>query len=630
MAKPFFRTNAFDSQRSSGYKNTAHALAELIDNSFDANASEVNIFLLEKKDAGRNKISEIVISDNGKGMTKEILEDALAFGGGENFNEEEVIKNKKKGRFGYGLPNASLSQCKSTHVYTWKNKNSILYNYLDIEEQKKAGSIFMPEVQEKEIPKDYHDIIGNLSDSGTVVIWKECDLLSHVKGKNLLDSSSKLLGRLYRYLIKDNKKISFTICTYQDSAKSYKADKSKVFIRPNDPLFLMKDTVIAEALYSESKTPGPSAIFYAKFSPSPDKCEPTNVKLEDLSHGFEFNWRGRNYKYEMIVSTAHKDIQKPGVRNGGSTQVGKFYGKKEDDGNISFVRAEREISSGHYGGFYNRTTVNARFWSIEIKFNRDLDDLLDVWNNKQGISFTFTTEPDKDEPFDEHTADLVQARQRFWYELTKNLSFAAKEAYKIVKKQGDAFDDTDSSGGGSTDEGGKPKIPTSTSDTTQVINDTEGTRPSRLPKEALDKLTERLIQKYDNLDPEDIKKSIRMLDESLTRACILYVPSESKQLWSYTKVYDFFVAEINTSHEFYRKVLSKLRASRQYGSLTAIELLISSLVIEENEFITNENYKKIIEFYRQSVGSKLDLYMSNLPEIFVKATSSEDDEDEIM
>lgn len=630
MAKPFFRTNAFDSQRSSGYKNTAHALAELIDNSFDAEATEVNIYLLEKKDAGRNKISEIVISDNGKGMTKDILEDALAFGGGENFNEEEVLKSNKKGRFGYGLPNASLSQCKSTHIYTWKDKESILYNYLDIDEQKSTGSIFMPEVKEKELPKDYHGIIENLPDTGTIIVWKECDLLSYVKGTTLIDNSSKLLGRLYRYLIKDGKKISFTICTYQDSAKSYKVDRSTVYIKPNDPLFLMEDTVIADALYKESNTPGPSASYYANFSVSKDKCKPTNNKLEDLSHVFEFNWRGRVYKYEMIVSTADKDIQKPGIRNGGSTLVGKFYQKKEDDGNISFVRADREISTGHYGGFYNRTTVNARFWSAEIKFSRDLDDLLDVWNNKQGISFTFTTEPDKDEPFDEHTADLIQARQKLWYELTKNLSYAAKEAYKIVKKQSDSFDDTLPQD--DIDVGGGQKIPTSTSDTTQVINDTEGTRQSRLPKDALDKLTERLIQKYPNLDPEDIKKSIQMLDESLTRACILYVPSESKQLWSYTKVYDFFVAEINTSHEFYRRVLSKLRSTRQYGSLTAIELLISSLVIEENDFITNEEYKKIIEFYRQSVGAKLDLYMSNLPDIFdfVKSSPNQDDEDETM
>ena len=49
----FFSYNALVSQRAAGYKNTAYALAELIDNSFDANAKNVHVVLLEKNNGGR-------------------------------------------------------------------------------------------------------------------------------------------------------------------------------------------------------------------------------------------------------------------------------------------------------------------------------------------------------------------------------------------------------------------------------------------------------------------------------------------------------------------------------------------------------------------------------------------------
>jgi len=53
--KSFFTFKALESQRSSGYRNTAYALAELIDNAFDANAKNVKITFFEKRDAGNQK-----------------------------------------------------------------------------------------------------------------------------------------------------------------------------------------------------------------------------------------------------------------------------------------------------------------------------------------------------------------------------------------------------------------------------------------------------------------------------------------------------------------------------------------------------------------------------------------------
>ena len=70
--------NSYKKFKDSGYKNCAAALAELIDNSIEAKAKNINILVFEKSDTQNNrpnkKISEIVICDDGIGMNEEILE----------------------------------------------------------------------------------------------------------------------------------------------------------------------------------------------------------------------------------------------------------------------------------------------------------------------------------------------------------------------------------------------------------------------------------------------------------------------------------------------------------------------------------------------------------------------------
>ena len=157
-------------------------------------------------------------------------------------------------------------------------------------------------------------------------------------------------------------------------------------------------------------------------------------------------------------------------------------------------------------------------------------------------------------------------------------------------------------------------MPVGTPTTGRIIKKVDGSRAKVLPKPQLLELEKRLIDKYPNIPEEDIRSAIEDLDKSLTRACVLYVPSESRQLWSYTKVYDFIVVLVNTQHEFYLKVLSELKMNGQDGALTAIELFLSSLAIEEEVFISNDQDKEVIEAFREAVGSKLHRYMTNLPE----------------
>src|SRR4051812_29979254 len=118
----FFSPNALNSLRAAGYKNTQYALAELIDNAFDADAKHVKIIFFEKKDQQDKKVvEEILVCDDGSGMNKDQVEVCLQFGNTGNTNIDEIVAKKKKGMYGFGLPNASLSQCPCVHVFSQQN-----------------------------------------------------------------------------------------------------------------------------------------------------------------------------------------------------------------------------------------------------------------------------------------------------------------------------------------------------------------------------------------------------------------------------------------------------------------------------------------------------------------------------
>ena len=110
--------------RDSGYRNIALALAELVDNSLQADASQVDIFIEDDAEA-----PFIAVLDDGCGMDKSKLSSALQFGGSDRFGDRSGM-----GRFGMGLPNSSLSQARHVDVYSWRNPRYVWHSYLDMDE----------------------------------------------------------------------------------------------------------------------------------------------------------------------------------------------------------------------------------------------------------------------------------------------------------------------------------------------------------------------------------------------------------------------------------------------------------------------------------------------------------------
>jgi hypothetical protein len=609
----FFSPEALTSLRAAGYKNTQFALAELIDNAFDAEAKIVKIIFFEKKDHQDKRIvEEIIVCDDGTGMDKQRAGVCLQFGNSGNKDMAEIVAKKKKGMYGFGLPNASLSQCPCVHVFSRQKGGKFLSTYLDLVELNREKSIDIPTVKEVDLPAHYVEAGGVVDDKkGTIVAWRNCDNLSNTRASTLLEKSERVLGRLYRHLLNDGKTITLESWEMNPSQGKY-VKTASIPVVANDPLFLMESTYIARILHEEANaTSGIAdpkkdpATYYKEFSLGKKKCRATNHRLPDHCFDFPFEWAGKTYQFTITTTIADKRIQKPGIREGGRTPVGTFYGQKE---HISFVRAGREISTGNYD-LYKATEPRHRWWSIEVQFTPDADRLLGVHNNKQGIEFVKTEHEDPTEEWNKTTGTLQQAREHLWIKLTNLLAHAIKEARKEVLKIEKDYDTTEGTIGPGAE---CPGLPSGTATTIEAILKDKGEKQSQFSEEEKKELFKRLRDNYPDVDKQEIEASIEKFDQWRVRGVVLYFSSKGNSLWELTTAGQFLIVLINTEHEFYKRVICPLRVNKIEQAVASIELFISSLAWEEHEhFTVDEKKKDTIEAFRNYAGLHLNTYLKD-------------------
>lgn len=173
IAKPNPKST-INSYRSFGY-NLSTAIADIVDNSISASASEIKI---EYKWNGQN--SFISVLDNGTGMNRDEL--VLAMTPGSKDPEEE--RNEKDlGRFGMGLKTASFSQCKRLTCLTKRQ------NYVPI---KRCWDIDFINQEEEWQLLDYvsdNSFVDKINSqkSGTLVLWEKLD---RIVGKSETNNES--------------------------------------------------------------------------------------------------------------------------------------------------------------------------------------------------------------------------------------------------------------------------------------------------------------------------------------------------------------------------------------------------------------------------------------------------------
>jgi Histidine kinase-, DNA gyrase B-, and HSP90-like ATPase len=105
---PLFNTKrAVESQRQNGYRNTAAAAREIVDNAFEAEASEVHIITEEKQNGSRKIVSSMAFIDNGSGMLPKMARFPYGFAaGGRN---SKSFPDEAKKRFDIRQPRLGVS-----------------------------------------------------------------------------------------------------------------------------------------------------------------------------------------------------------------------------------------------------------------------------------------------------------------------------------------------------------------------------------------------------------------------------------------------------------------------------------------------------------------------------------------
>jgi len=203
--------------RDLGYKNPAWALAEQIDNAFQAAADTVAIrfgFLPSNKSGA--KPDHIAIIDNGNGMIPEMIGFAVRWGGTDREGDRKGF-----GRYGYGLPSSAVALAKRYTVYSkvaggdWHavtvDIDQLSAAAHDIEKTAKlltAKPAALPAwVVKGAKGKDKLD--ATKLESGTVVVLEDLDRLRQLSGWIKADTlQTKLLqhfGVIYRYWIPERR-----------------------------------------------------------------------------------------------------------------------------------------------------------------------------------------------------------------------------------------------------------------------------------------------------------------------------------------------------------------------------------------------------------------------------------------
>ncbi len=176
--------------RGLGY-STADALADIVDNSISAGASEVWIdFRWEGGDC-----AFISILDNGRGMSDPELEAAMRLGEKSPLDERS---GDDLGRFGMGLKTASFSQCRSLTVGSKREgcSESCLRWDLDEIAARDDGAWALIEGAAEDSQERLDPLAG--FPSGTLVLWEKLDRIV-TEGYNA-DYFLKLMDRVETHL----------------------------------------------------------------------------------------------------------------------------------------------------------------------------------------------------------------------------------------------------------------------------------------------------------------------------------------------------------------------------------------------------------------------------------------------
>lgn len=589
MSRPFIRGQvAIDSMRDNGFLSTAHALAELMDNSIQAGAERVELIAFEERNTSNGnkaraikRVQKIGVFDNGCGMSAETLQLALEFGASENRQDRNGI-----GKFGMGLPNSSISQCKRVDVWSWQKENEIFHTYLDIDEIKDGLLETIPEPTKCEIPKELAGTCGEkLPASGTLVVWSKLDRCNWVTGKSIFQHTQDIVGRMYRNFIVDG-----TVCLKFKSAEKngslFLIDKEYDFL-PNDPLYLMKNTSLPE-LPGEYKGE-------AMFELCGD-CEQEFFVEDEHGTAHPVKITGTVIKksvFDEIKTTTSKTI--------GNTDWGKHAVKNMG---LSVVRSKRELAL--IPDFISKEAQArgpARFYGIMVEFSPSLDNVFGVTNNKQHVVHFRNIRASEDferegfESEQDYLSDLKATNDPKLkiYEIVRRVKEVEKKLLTRIKELG-RFDGTLND---ISDEQ-LEKVTSVTSKANIKEREREEVHPTVVPSITIEELEEELS----NSGVENPREKAETILDKKLQVWVEELPMSTSAFFDVATKKGFTLLQINSNHVFFREILQKVEDTQR----EALEVCLAGWARMERE-CTSDKRRAQLQMARKDWGQLLDDYL---------------------
>lgn len=337
--------------RDLGYRSNGDAIAEFIDNSLQAFADRVDIAFGYEGSASAKKPAQLAVIDNGHGMEPDMIRMAVMWGGTHREGDRLGL-----GRYGYGLPCASVSLGRRFTVYSQIANEGLFSVTLDLDDlasgayTDQRGDIVVPPPAAAELPDFVAQQIQHAHPhgwkSGTVILIEKLDRLEWSTTQGLRDNLCRQFAVTYH-------KLRGEAAIYVDA----------MFVEPIDPLFLTPDFHLFDL--DEDRA---------------HRLDPVRIEVRDSETGAYQGAMTLRYAW-LPPSFGSADKSRDAV---GLNANARFSILKDYHG-IIFSRNGRLIdvqTRTPWTTFIN----NDRYIKVELEFSATLDEGFGVTTSKQQVT----------------------------------------------------------------------------------------------------------------------------------------------------------------------------------------------------------------------------------------------------
>jgi Histidine kinase-, DNA gyrase B-, and HSP90-like ATPase len=375
---PLFNTKrALESQRQNGYRNTAVAAREIVDNAFEAGATEVEVVLENTTKGTRQIVTAVAFIDNGAGMIPTMARFALSWGGGTHFDDPDFI-----GKFGFGLPNASINQTKLVEVYTrTKKKEPVTKAWLNLDDYDNYTTQTIPPPSTGELPefvKRHLKKQGKDFTQGTVVVWRNPDRLTYKVARTLAEHLIDDFGVTYRYLL-DDRMLVVDGTRVEPVDPLFLDPRGRYFLKPEDGGAMeVANLTIAAKYFRDEKT---GAYHFKKILDADKIADEDEVII--TSGTMHVRVARLPYGFAVPAKDAPADAKSRFEIRQSRRGMSFVRSGREIETLDAFPRSKRDVANGL--GDWPLLQGYAYHWGIEVKFGAEFDDVFGISNDKQRV-----------------------------------------------------------------------------------------------------------------------------------------------------------------------------------------------------------------------------------------------------